>query len=134
MKKYQQHIPVFDTIWSTHWGVYIRGQIALRNDSAVNLSGEQYNEFVLPYDKIILDKFNGGIIHYCGKGDHLVKSMCSLDSLYGIHLSQPHLNNMECVFSGSVDQGKRIVWLDEKAVEATARPLYGRVNKGIGSL
>jgi hypothetical protein len=134
MEKYLALVPPTESGFSAHWGLLIRGQIALRNDSAINISAEQYEEFVRPYDQEILDKFNGGIIHYCGKGDHFVASMCKMEKLYAIHLSQPHLNDMPRVFTGSIDQGKRIVWLDEKTVEAANRPLLGLVNKGQGNL
>ena len=133
MDKYLDMVQPSDKDFSAHWGLYIKGQIALRNDSAVNLSGEMYEEFVRPYDEKILNRYNGGIIHYCGKGDHFVNSMCSIKNLNAIHLSQPHLNDMEKVFSNSIDKGKRIVWLRENAVDdaiKAKRLLHGLVNRG----
>ena len=83
---------------SVHWGMFMRGALCLRNDSAINLSPDQYTEFVLKYDKYLLDRFGGGMVHYCGKGDHFIGQLAALDNVYGINLSQPELNDMEKIY------------------------------------
>ena len=65
----------------------------LRNDSAVMVTLRHYEEFIKPYDQVLLDKF-GGCIHYCGRGNAFVQSMAKSNHLYGIHSSQPELNNV----------------------------------------
>ena len=86
-------------------------------DSCVNFSPEMYEEFSLPYDKILLNRY-GGIIHSCGKVDHFVNSLNLIgEGYYGFNLSQPHLNDMEKVFSSTVDVGVRILNLDPVAVK-----------------
>ena len=83
---------------SVHWGMFMRGALCLRNDSAINLSPDQYTEFALKYDKYLLDRFGGGMVHYCGKGDHFIGQLTALDNVYGINLSQPELNDMEKIY------------------------------------
>ena len=94
---------------SVHWDYWIKGGICLRNDSAINLSPEQYTEFVLPYDKYLLDYYNGGSVHYCGKGDHFVGIVASQTKVTGFDISQPHLNDMEKVFDAVFSSGKKLV-------------------------
>ncbi|MDR1283320.1 MAG: hypothetical protein LBK99_21250 [Opitutaceae bacterium] len=49
-----------------HWDALYPGHIVLRNDTAVTLSPDMYNEFVRPYDERILRHYHGGSMHYCG--------------------------------------------------------------------
>lgn len=81
-----------------------QGCICLRCDSAMNLSPEFYEEFVVPYDGRLLSKY-GGIVHFCGRGDHYIEQLSSLKGLYGVNMSQPHLNDMEKIFSSTIDRG-----------------------------
>lgn len=117
--------------YNCHYGWMHRGKIRLSLDSCVNFSPEMYEEFSLPYDKILLDRY-GGIIHSCGKVDHFVNSLNRLGAGYhGFNLSQPHLNDMEKVFASTVDAGVRILNLDPVAVQQAQekhRPLRGLVH------
>ena len=81
-----------------------KGAIAVRDDSAMNLSPDFYEEFIAPYDGKLLRKY-GGIVHFCGRGDHYIEKLASLEGLNGINMSQPHLNNMEKIFSSTIDRG-----------------------------
>lgn len=100
---------------NVHWGYWMSGNICLRDDSAVNLSPEQYAEFALKYDKYLLDYYGGGMVHYCGKGDHFINQLVSIKSLTGINLSQPHLNNMDKVYSATFCKNKKIIDLSRMA-------------------
>lgn len=93
MRKWKEHVGEKND-YSTHWQYYIKGGIMLRDDSSVMISPAQYDEFVKPYDQLLLNEF-GGCMHFCGKGDTFIKSMCESKNLYGINTSQPHLNDME---------------------------------------
>ena len=98
-----------DSYMSVHWNKgWHKGKIFLRCDSAMNLSHEFYKEFAAPYDGILLDRFDGGGMHFCGKGDHYIETLCSHPKLYAINLGQPHYNDMEKIFQNSVDKGIKI--------------------------
>ena len=108
MKEWFTLFPANDI--NPHWShLYFRGKILLRNDSAMNLSEDFYDEFARPYDKKLLDAFGGGVVHFCGKGDHYIKSLTSIESLYGINLSQPELNDMEKIYQNTVDKKVKIL-------------------------
>jgi hypothetical protein len=72
-----------------------KGDITIRNDSLMNLSPQMHREFAMPYDQRILSHYRGGMVHFCGKGDHFIESLSTLEGLYAVDLSQPHLNDME---------------------------------------
>ena len=50
-------------------------------------------------------------MHFCGRGDHFISSLCEIDSLHGINLSQPHLNDMDKILNAVTTNEKRIIAL-----------------------
>jgi uroporphyrinogen-III decarboxylase len=116
---------------NAHWGLYHKGNIMLRDDSAMNLSLDMFNEFIRPYDQRLLDTFGGGAIHFCGKGDHYMPALAQMRNLYAINLSQPEYNDMEQIYSHIVDNGIKIIGLQRDAGEdalARGRDLHGQVH------
>ena len=92
-----------------HWNsIYHKGSILLRDDSAMNLSPEAYREFAFSYDNQLLEKY-GGAVHFCGRGDHYIDILCTCPHLYGINMSQPHLNDMEKIYRSTVDKGIKLL-------------------------
>jgi hypothetical protein len=113
------------------WGMLHRGGIMLRDDSAMNLSPEMFEEFIRPYDQRLLDEFGGGAIHSCGKVDHYVHILPQMRGVYGFHMSQPQYNDLEKVFASTIDRGIVLLGLAASAADAALaahRPLRGRVH------
>ncbi len=130
LRAWERIVP-FDPDGNTHWGFYHRGNIMLRDDSAMNFSPRMFDEFIGPYDQRLLDEFGGGAIHFCGKGDHYIASMAQLRGLHAINLSQPHLNDMEHVYRQTVDQDIKLLGLQREAADAAlaaGRDLRGQVH------
>ena len=63
--------------------------IMLRDDSAMNVSGGLFEEFVRPYDQRLLDEFGGGAIHFCGRGDHYIGRMSRMQGLRAVQQRRP---------------------------------------------
>ena len=107
---------------NVHWGWFIRGGICLRNDSAVNLAPEQYSEFALEYDQHLFNYYKGGLMHYCGKGDHFAGVAAANTNATAINLSEPHRNDMNKIFEGVLPTGKKLLGITkhgcQKAEEA----------------
>lgn len=119
--------------YAAHWGYYVRGRVVLRNDSAMNLSGAMYEEFVEPFDQQILDAFGGGAMHFCGKGDHYIHRLGRLRKLYAVDLSQPQYNDMELIYKHTLDCGIKLLGLNLETAEAAlrqGRALHGCVQSG----
>ena len=113
LNKWYQIIPPTEK-YSVHWWFMHKGLIMLRDDSAMNFSPAMVDEFVLPYDQRLLNEFNGGAIHFCGKGDHYIESMCNMDQLHCIHMSQPEYNDIEMILANTVDKGIKILEFPEE--------------------
>jgi hypothetical protein len=96
---------------STYKFYHHRGGVTLRCDSATNLSPALYREFAMPYDALLYKRFGGGAMHFCGKGDHYIEALSETPGLYGINMSQPHLNDMETIYRNTVDKGIKILGL-----------------------
>jgi hypothetical protein len=117
MDEWQKLFPPRKDI-NPHWSnVWHKGTIMLRCDSAMNLSPELYDEFVVPYDRILLERFKGGAMHFCGRGDHYIKSLCSTPLLSAVNMSQPHMNDMEKIYKNTVDKGIKLVGFDSKRAQ-----------------
>lgn len=106
---------------SSHWKSFNhRGGIVLRSDSAMNISPDQYKEFSVPYDTKLLERYGGGVIHFCGRGDHYIDQLSELPMVYGINMSQPECNNMEKIYQHTVDKGIKILSFDRKVAKEDA--------------
>lgn len=121
---------------AVHWSLMHAGRIMLRDDSAMNLSPDMFDEFVFPYDQRLLEEFanekgGGGGLHFCGRGDHYIARASEMKGLRAINMSQPEYNDMETIYANTVDRGIAIVGLDRKAAEealARGRDLHGLVH------
>jgi uroporphyrinogen-III decarboxylase len=119
---------------NAHWGLFHKGNIVLRDDSAMNLSPDTFDEFVRPYDQRLLDEFGGGAIHFCGRGDHYIARMSTLRGLHAINLTQPEYNDMETIFCHTVDKGIKLIGLPPEGAQVALREgrnLRGQVHAGV---
>ncbi len=126
MRAWYKLVPPSDD-YSCHWGLLYKGRLMVRNDSLMNLSPEQYVEFIRPQDQKLFDEFGGGAIHFCGRADHYIEPMSQVRGLTAINLSQPHLNNMDVIYRNTVDKGIRVLDLTREAADSAGRPLRGMV-------
>jgi hypothetical protein len=130
MNAWTQLVP-FEGEDAVHWSLVHRGNIMLRDDSAMNLSPRMFNRFIKPYDGRLLKTFGGGALHFCGRGDHYIASASTMEGLTTINMSQPEYNDMDVIFDHTVDKGINIIGLPRDAAEAAlagGRDLRGRVH------
>ncbi len=64
--------------------------IWLSDDDAVLMSADLYREFVVPYNSRFLRAFGGGMLHYCGNGNHQVDNFLATDGLLGLTVFPLH--------------------------------------------
>jgi len=118
-------------LYGIHWAMMHKGRIMLRDDSAMNFSPSMFEEFIEPYDQRLLDEFEGGAVHFCGKGSHYIHRLGGLRGLFAVHLSQPEYNDMELICQHTVDRGIPLIGLSRQAAGAAlqrGRDLHGRVH------
>ncbi|MHC4871263.1 MAG: hypothetical protein ACYTFY_05415 [Planctomycetota bacterium] len=125
-----------EPVYNAHWGFLHKGQIALRNDSVMNLSPEMYEEFVFPCDSKIFAEFGGGVVHYCGRGDHYTDQLAKLPGICAVQLSQPHYNDMEKIYQQTIDTGVKLIMFSEETAReslTSGRDLKGQVQSFAGA-
>lgn len=114
--------------YRNHWTLRHRGPVLLRADSLMNLSPDIFTDFIRDREERCLVELGGGAIHFCGRGDHFIEAMGTMQGLHAINMSQPHLNDMDRVYAHTVDRGVKLVGFDRGAAQAAGRDLCGRVH------
>ena len=132
MRRWQKLVPP-DREHMPHWGMVVKGQIVLRDDSLMNLSPEIYVDFVRDREARCLRELGGGLVHFCGRGDHFIEALSAMqaDGLTAINMSQPELNNMETILTHTVDRGLNVTRFDAEvaaSLVASGRKLHGRLH------
>lgn len=106
---------------NVHWSLLHKGQLMLRDDSAMNLSAKMFAEFVQPYDQRLLDRFGGGAIHFCGKGSHYIHHLAEMRGVHAIQMSQPEYNDLAAIFAHTIDCGRQLLDFPRNAAEQALR-------------
>jgi hypothetical protein len=117
MKRWKTVFPLSPEINCYKFYHYLGG-ILLRCDSAMNLSPELYREFAVPYDTKLYERFGGGAMHFCGRGDHYIDVLSEIPGLTGVNLSQPECNDMEKIYRNTVDRGIMILGFHAERAQA----------------
>ena len=84
--------------FSHQHAVAIKGNILIRNDSAIMISPEMYEAQVAPFDELVLKKLGGGGVHSCGKIDFNVPAIFELNSIKCFDFGQSYLNDIDDVY------------------------------------
>lgn len=111
-KKWHTIFPPYSDHMSIDWGMLHGGCVLIRNDAAMNISGNCYENFVQPFDQQIFDAFGGGAIHFCGRGDHYIEKLSHLKGISAINMSQPEYNDMNTIYQNTIDKGIQIFGLN----------------------
>lgn len=106
LKRWEQVVPRRDPDYSAHWGQFFKGQVMVRDDSLMNLSPDVYREFVMPHEHRVLEQFDGGAVHFCGKVDHAIDDLTDTKWLTAVNMSQPELNDMARIHAATIGRGK----------------------------
>ena len=131
MKELNKIVPPAPGAYSSHWGIWQKGKIMLRDDSAMNLSPEMFAEFIRPYDQRLLNTFGGGGIHFCGRGSHYIKLLSEMDNVTNVPMSQPEYNDMEEIYRNTIDKGIKLISFSRETAEAalaSGRNLHSNVH------
>lgn len=135
IKLWKEEFPYCTDDYSFDYGLIYKGGILIREDSACNISASLYDEYFLDADRRILEAFNGGLLHFCGKGDHLVPSFSSIEALTAINMSQPDMNKMdEVIYPNTIEKGIQIIGMPKFEIRRCDRhaiDLKGMVHVGI---
>ncbi|MEW6359138.1 MAG: uroporphyrinogen decarboxylase family protein [Planctomycetota bacterium] len=82
------------------------GGVRLCDDSAINVSGATYREFIQPYVARALKPFGGGWYHFCGRGHQILDAIIETDGVRGINFGNPEMYDFADVLSRVRAKGK----------------------------
>lgn len=71
-------------------GIYFpkgKGRARISEDNIISLSPDLFNEFLKPYNELILKETKGGLVHWCGNGNQNLDNILETKGLTGIHNS-----------------------------------------------
>ncbi len=71
----------------------IRGGGRMSDDSAVMMSGQMYEEFVKPYNAEAYQATQGGLLHFCGKGNQFYEHMTDTPGVTAIQFGNPEMQD-----------------------------------------
>lgn len=112
LKKWYMIVPPLPGNVSVAWGMLHPGKVMIRDDVAMNLSPELFEEFILPYDRRIFSEFGGGAIHTCGRCDHYIHLVHTIGNIYAMNLTQPEMNDMNRIYKNTIDRDIQLIGLD----------------------
>jgi len=93
-----------------YWNYCFPGRIRNVDDNSILFSKEQYEEFVRPYNDKLYDACGGGILHYCGKAQHILDSVMNTKKIVGINFGNPELQDWDTVYSMAQRNRKVLLW------------------------
>ena len=70
-----------------HWQTLYKGKVLLRDDTAVSISKDMYEQFSKPYNEKICNAFSSGAVHYCGKYVPWIESVFSTPNCTGLNIN-----------------------------------------------
>jgi len=85
--------------WSYHSQVKVRGGVRICEDAPTNISASAYLEFCKPYNEHLFSQFQGGWIHYCGKGYQIFPHLIQTRGLRGVNFGNPELQDLQKVYT-----------------------------------
>ena len=83
------------------------GGLKISEDTTTLLSPTLIDEFAKPYLRKILEQYNGGYVHYCGKNNHLLNVLLDEPLVRGINFGNPDMHDMDEVL-GKCRETKKI--------------------------
>lgn len=69
------------------------------DDSAVMMSGKMYEKFVKPYNAQAYQATQGGMLHFCGKGDQFFGHMTGTPGVTGIQFGNPEMQDFQARYA-----------------------------------
>lgn len=132
---WKKEFPYCGNDFSFDYGLVYKGGVMIREDSTCNISADMYEDFFKDADQKIMKAFNGGAVHFCGRGDHLLKHFSELQGLSAVNMSQPDMNRMdEIVYPNTIDKDIQIIGMPKFEARRCDRHginLKGMVHLGV---
>jgi len=88
----------------------VRGGVRICDDSATLTSPAVYRDFIKPYNLRCFAPFDGGWLHFCGNGNHILDEMLDIDCVHYLHLGNPDDHDLIQLVKQTVDKEIVLFW------------------------
>ena len=109
----------------------VKGRYLVRNDSAINISPEQYRQMLKPFDARLAAAIGSIGIHFCGNGQHQVDNLLDIPGVNCLHLGQPEKVNLDSLYQRVSHQKVPLEGLAVPEPEFTAAQVTQRFPTGV---
>ena len=75
----------------------VHGGIRICDDSATLCDAEFYRNFVAPCNERAFAAFDGGWLHYCGNGNHMLPYIYEMKGVHALHFGNPDMHDLTAV-------------------------------------
>ena len=117
--------------YSHQHGVMLKGNILLRDDTAIMVSREMYEKQIAPHDNWVMEQLDGGAIHSCGKIDHISPAYLNLQNCRSLDLGQPLKNDLGNLYRKASELGKPLIRADVDEASLRSGEAAGQYPTGI---
>lgn len=109
----------------------VKGRYLVRDDSAINISPEQYRQILKPFDTRLAAAIGSVGIHFCGNGQHQVDNFLDIPGVDCLDLGQPEKMNLDSLYQRASDHNVPLVRLAVPEPEFTADQVIKRFPSGV---
>jgi len=108
------------------------GGVVVNEDTMTLVSPRHAEEFVFPYLKRALAPFDGGIVHFCGDGRHVLDALLGMPEVKGVNFGDPQHYSYEEVMGKLLSRGKFYQGGWPREDEETTADYFGRLLAPLG--
>ena len=109
----------------------VKGNLLIRDDSAILMSPKMYREIVQPADARLAAELEGVGIHFCGNGQHQVDNMLAIPGMRCLDLGQPETMDLDAIYAKAAARRVPLVRLTVSEAELTAERVRERFPRGV---
>jgi hypothetical protein len=109
----------------------VRGQVLVRDDSAINISAKQYRQFIQPHNARLAAGLGQIGIHFCGNGMHLVDDMLAIPGLACLDIGQPEMMDLNALYEKAAANRVALARLTVPEDELRAGQIKRRFPSGV---
>jgi len=112
-------------------GFTVKGNILIRNDSSMMLSPDLYEQYVAPFDSLVIKSLWGGGIHSCGKINHIIGSFLNADGVQCFDFGQSYLNDIDEIYTMAREKRIPLIRIQPEKEELISGEICKRFSTGV---
>jgi hypothetical protein len=130
----QPYISDREDNYSHQHATTIKGNILIRNDSAIMISPDMYRRQVAHHDEFVLRSMNGGGVHSCGTIDFNLPEIFRLESIKCFDFGQSYMNDLDAAYAIASPKKIPLIRLRIKRNELLSERIMKRFPTGVSLL